>query len=195
MQLSLFLEDKLESTNKKPWIAFFSQTGGEIADLAEHLGRWPDRIITNKRPDHIRTIDPRIDTDKIMWTKNKTELYEYDWLLNEFKDPIITLHGWLRIIPESVCKRYSIFNGHPGLITQYPELKGKDPQMKAFNLKHEVMGCVIHKVTAGVDEGKVLKEDFWNAWKITEEEMWKVFKMRSCFLWIEFLKDIVGFTK
>ena len=179
----------------KPWIAFFSQTGGEIADLAEHLGRWPDVIITNHRPEHLRTIDPRIDLDKLMWTKNKPELYEYMWLLGQVEDPIITLHGWLRVLPEEVCNKYQIFNGHPGLITKYPELKGKDPQIKAFNLKHEVMGCVIHKVTAGVDEGKVLKEDFWNAWKITEEEMWKVFKMRSCFLWIEFLKDIVGFTK
>ena len=24
----------------KPWIVFFSQTGGEIADLAKSLGKW-----------------------------------------------------------------------------------------------------------------------------------------------------------
>ena len=42
------------------WIVFFSQTGAEIADISESLGRWPDLIITNKRPDHLRTIDPRI---------------------------------------------------------------------------------------------------------------------------------------
>ena len=33
----------------KVWIAFFSQTGGEIADLAKSLGKWPDRIYTNER--------------------------------------------------------------------------------------------------------------------------------------------------
>ena len=31
------------------WLAFFSQTGGEIADIAESLQRWPDLIITNER--------------------------------------------------------------------------------------------------------------------------------------------------
>ena len=77
----------------------------------------------------------------------------------------------------------------------YPELKGKDPQIKAFNLKHEVMGCVIHKVTAGVDEGNVLKEIFFNARQISEEDMWKTFKDRSCYLWIEFLEELVGNTK
>ena len=73
----------------------------------------------------------------------------------------------------------------------YPELKGKDPQMKAFNLKHDLMGCVIHKVTAGVDEGKVLKEVFFNAWGITEENMWKTLRDRSSYLWIKFLKELV----
>ena len=34
------------------WITFFSQTGAEIADLSESIGRWPDLIITNERPDH-----------------------------------------------------------------------------------------------------------------------------------------------
>ena len=29
-----------------PWIAFFSQTGGEIADISNSLGRWPD-VISN----------------------------------------------------------------------------------------------------------------------------------------------------
>jgi len=44
----------------KVWIAFFSQTGGEIADLAKSLGKWPDRIYTNERPESLREIDPRI---------------------------------------------------------------------------------------------------------------------------------------
>ena len=42
------------------WIAFFSQTGAEIADISESLGRWPDLLITNKRPADLRTIDSRI---------------------------------------------------------------------------------------------------------------------------------------
>jgi|TARA_B110000908_G_C10091809_1_gene374377 folate-dependent phosphoribosylglycinamide formyltransferase PurN len=175
----------------RPWIVFFSQTGSEIADLSEALGRWPDRIITNDRPEHLRTIDKRI-VDKGFFTfSNKPDLIEYADLLEHFPEAIITLHGWLRVLPAEICNKFSIYNGHPGLITMFPELKGKDPQMKAFNLKHEVMGCVIHKVTAGVDEGKVLKESFFNSWKITEKEMWKVLKDRSCHLWIEFLTPML----
>ena len=36
--------------------------------------------------------------------------------------------------PGEVCEKRNIYNGHPGLITQYPQLKGKDPQQKAIDL-------------------------------------------------------------
>ena len=67
--------------------------------------------------------------------------------------------------------------------------------MRAFKAKHKVMGCVIHKVTAGVDEGKVLKEIYFNAWRITEEDMWKTLKDRSLYLWDEFLTKLLGIHK
>ena len=94
-------------------------------------------------------------------------------------------------MPPKICKKYTIYNGHPGLITVYPELKGKDPQIKAFNAKHEVMGCVLHRVTAGVDEGKVIAEERFNAFQITEEEMWKVTRDRSQYLWTQFLNKML----
>ena len=175
---------------KKPWITFFSQTGSEIVELAEILKRWPDLIITNKRPSQLRTINPELE-GKVVFVENKPTEEELRLVLSNYKDPLITLHGWLRIMPPSICKEYEIFNGHPGLITVYPELKGKDPQMRAYNAKHEVMGCVLHKVTEGVDEGKVIAEDRFNAWRITEEEVWRVTRMRSLFLWKEFLEKLV----
>jgi len=174
----------------KPWITFFSQTGSEIVDLAELLGRYPDCIITNIRPSHLRTINPELE-GKVIFVENKPTEEELRIILSQYNDPLITLHGWLRIMPPSICKEYEIFNGHPGLITVYPELKGKDPQMRAYNAKHEVMGCVLHKVTEGVDEGKVIAEDRFNAWRITEEEVWRVTRMRSLFLWKEFLEKLV----
>ena len=175
----------------RPWIAFFSQTGGEIADIANSIGRWPDVIITNERPEHLRTIDERIEKQGYFTWANKPSEEDYISQFEKYSNPLVTLHGWLRIVPPYVCERTEIYNGHPGLITEYPELKGKDPQMKAFNLKHDLMGCVIHKVTAGVDEGKVLKEVFFNAWGITEENMWKTLRDRSSYLWIKFLKELV----
>lgn len=177
----------------KPWIVFFSQTGGEIADIAKSLGRWPDRIFTNERPENLREIDPRIVEQGFFTLPNKPSLEDYEEVLMYFPEAIITLHGWLRIVPKEICEKFPIFNGHPGLITEYPELKGKDPQIRAFKDKYPVMGCVIHKVTAGVDEGKVLKEIRFNAFNIQEEEMWNVFKDRSLYIWCEFLRELFAF--
>ena len=181
---------------KRPWIAFFSQTGTEIVELVEKLGRLPDRIITNERPAHLRQINKQIFSwgnieEIVYYTPNKPTVEDYERLIGKFENPIITLHGWLRVMPASICEKYSIFNGHPGLITVYPELKGKDPQLRAFEGKYPVMGCVLHKVTAGVDEGKVVAEERFNAFKITEEEMWRVTRDRSLFLWINFLSKLV----
>ena len=178
---------------RKPWIAFFSQTGSEIVDIANAIGYWPDAIITNERPSKIRKINnDLLEQNLLATTVNKPLVEDYEEVIGFYKDPIITLHGWLRIMPPPICEKYDIFNGHPGLITEYPELKGKDPQMKAFKEKYPVMGCVLHKVVAGVDEGKVLAEERFNAFNITEEEMWKVTRDRSLSLWINFLKKVVG---
>lgn len=177
----------------RPWIAFFSQTGSEIVDIANKLNKWPDVIVTNQRPSGLRIINPEIkESNTIVTVSNKPSIDELEEVIGYYKNPIITLHGWLRIMPPSICEEYDIFNGHPGLITEYPELKGKDPQIRALEGKYPVMGCVLHKVTAGVDEGKIIAEERFNAYNITEEEMWKVTKDRSLHLWIDFLKMTLG---
>lgn len=176
----------------KPWIAFFSQTGSEIVDIAKSLKRWPDVIVTNERPAHLRTINPEIlEQDLLVTTSNKPSAEELLEILAYYNDPIITLHGWLRIMPANICESFNIFNGHPGLITEYPELKGKDPQIRAFEGKYPIMGCVLHRVTAGVDEGRIIAEERFNAFNITEEDMWKVTRDRSLYLWCQFLKNLV----
>ena len=86
------------------WIAFFSQTGAEIADIAEKIGRWPDRIITNERPEHLRTIDPRIEKRHYWTFRNYPNEENYLEVLEFFPDALVTLHGWLRIIPGYVTK-------------------------------------------------------------------------------------------
>ena len=182
---------------KKPWIAFFSQTGAEIADLAEKLGRWPDMIVTNRRPAHLRTIDSRVLRSGCLYecSNNPTEP-QYRGILNTYEEPIITLHGWLRIIPPTICKDYSIFNGHPGLITKYPELKGKDPQVRAYEgIKvglYKEAGTVIHKVTEGVDEGKVLAVEKFNAENINLDELFQTLRDRSLYLWVQLLTKAIN---
>ena len=174
------------------WITFFSQTGSEIADLAKNLDRWPDLIVTNERPDNLRTIDGRIldnVEDRLVILPNKPTIEDYEVVLED--NAIITLHGWLRIMPPVICSKYLIYNGHPGLITKYPELKGKDPQLKAHKLGHEVAGAVIHKVTAEVDEGKIIAEEFFNASQLDLDGLFHILRDRSLYMWINFLKKVL----
>ena len=171
------------------WITFFSQTGAEIADLSESIGRWPDLIITNQRPDHLRTIDPRIVEYGYTEVPNKPTADDLDAVLQD--NAVITLHGWLRIMPPVICDKYLIFNGHPGLITKYPELKGKDPQVKAHKLGHEVAGAVIHKVTAGVDEGRIIMEEYFNATQLDLDELFRILRDRSLYMWSNLLKKVL----
>ena len=176
---------------KQKWVAFFSQTGAEIADISESLGVWPTRIITNQRPADLRTIDPRIVEHGYIEVSNKPTEKELLDILQYFDDPLITLHGWLRIMPEDICKSYEIYNGHPGLITKYPELKGKDPQVRAWEGKYDTIGAVLHKVTAGVDEGPI---DSWSEKsvnKLSLDETFLILRDMSLRMWTNFLKKVV----
>ena len=171
------------------WIAFFSQTGAEIADISESVGRWPDLIVTNKRPKHLRTIDPRVEEYGYTELPNKPVPDDYEVVLQD--NAIITLHGWLRIMPKSICEKYLVFNGHPGLITEYPELKGKDPQVRAFEGKYPVAGAVLHKVIPEVDEGKIIAEERFNAMNLSLNDLFRILRDRSLYMWTNFLKKVL----
>jgi folate-dependent phosphoribosylglycinamide formyltransferase PurN len=169
------------------WVSFFSQSGKEIYDISQKLNRWPDLIITNKRPDHLRTIHPRL-VQRVVYVDNKPTEKDLLELLEKYKNPIVTLHGWLRVMPESICNRYKIFNGHPGLITKYEHLKGKDPQIRAYNEKLPIAGAVLHKVTPGVDEGEVLMWDSFLTEGLTLDDFFLKLRERSLRMWVDFLK-------
>lgn len=142
---------------EREWFAFFSHTGSEIVKLSKILGIKPTKIITNKPPGS-EDIDPGINdlNVEVVYVSNRPDVEDYERILARCYDCVCTLHGWMRIVPESICKSYDIWNLHPGLITLYPELKGADPQWRVDPETHEWVGLVIHKVTAGVDEGPVL---------------------------------------
>ena len=170
------------------WITFFSQTGAEIADLSESIGRWPDLIITNKRPENLRTIDPRIVEYGYTEIPNKPTTSDLDAVLQD--NAIITLHGWLRIMPEVICNKYLIYNGHPGLITKYPELKGKDPQQRFFDekYKYNYYGSVVHKVVPEVDSGEIVSECKRFNTITSLDQAFNNLRSTSLTAWIDFLQ-------
>lgn len=144
----------------KDWFAFFSHTGTEIVNICESAGIIPKRIITNKTPGDSTINKKLLDLPtEIIWFNNRPDLYDYNRVLSRCDECICTLHGWMRLIPEEICDEYDVYNLHPGLITQYPELKGADPQ-KRITEDHKNIGLVIHKVTAELDAGPVIMEHF-----------------------------------
>jgi len=149
----------------RPWVTFFTQTGTEIYNLSNELGIYPDAIITNRSElkginekllELIKFREHKLNTTILHFLPNKPVIIDYLEILKKFNNPVITLHGYLRILPEPICKQYEIYNLHPGLIDKYPALKGYNPQERAFTEGYKLAGCVIHRVVPEVDEGEIL---------------------------------------
>lgn len=171
----------------KRWVALFSQTGSEIYNLSEALGRFPDIIISNTYEVSDKIIDPRLmGATTIRCVESKCINEDLFNLPHSF----ITLHGYLRILPSSICDIHEIYNGHPGLITTYPELKGKDPQEKVWNnlLKYTKIGSVVHKCVAEVDSGRVVETVSTPNRCTTKEEVYATLKETSFKCWVNFLE-------
>ena len=172
----------------KKWIAFFSHTGSEIVNLSKRLGFAPDRVITNKAPG-AEDIHAELSTlvKECHYTTASPEYGDYDRLLLNCSDCICTLHGWMRIIPKRICNEYDMYNLHPGLITKYPELKGKDPQARVQE-HHDHVGLVVHRVTEGVDEGEVLVESSCANLFYSEGQVTIKLREMAVDAWVDFFK-------
>jgi len=189
----MLIDEKLQ---QRSWISFFSQTGQELCELIQLLDWQPDVIVTNRSFSKVADISDSLrNVYKGLWvfTPSKSSVLNYEQAIRchlNPNPPIITLHGWLRVIPEEICK-YEIWNGHPGLITTYPELKGKDPQNKVIaNLSlYSKIGSVIHRVTPGVDEGKVCVEVSTLNTCTTPDSVYSTLRTTSLKAWEEFFKN------
>lgn len=170
------------------WIAMFSQTGSEIAGIIERTGKQPDRIITNNM-DSTQWHSGIYNSGVAVMKASHKDIVSY---LNEVKPAKITLHGYLRILPESVCDRHTIWNGHPGDIVKYPELKGKDPQKKALDLGLPSTGVVLHECIPEVDAGKIVRHaqvDIPEYCK--EEQLISILKGLQLDLWVDLIEEIL----
>lgn len=178
----------------KKWIALFSRSGNEINNIRKILGRDPDLIITN-RVNFDGVCDELIKdcSDIICQIPFRPQLDDYLDVIEDcnelFDDCIITLNGFLRIIPAALCEQFDIYNLHPGLINKYPELKGKDPQRRAYEGEYDVSGNVIFKIDAGVDTGSVICYNEVCIKDMSLDETLDVLHDAATSLWINFLKE------
>lgn len=179
---------------KMCWTAMFSRTGYELYCIIKVLKLLPTQIICNRKP--IKDgIDERFwnflqdQNYDITFVTKSPSVEEYDLFLQPPDNHIITLHGWMRIIPPAICEKFNIYNGHPGDILAYPELKGKDPQQKAHDLGHKTIGTVIHKVIPEVDNGPIISvKKIDNTFKDVDS-ISIALREESIFLWTDFLKQ------
>jgi folate-dependent phosphoribosylglycinamide formyltransferase PurN len=176
----------------KKWIAFFSHTGTEIYNICRSIDRFPDLLITNNTLDSINK--NLIESIDVTTVDSKLTGKDYSNILGSPNDVIVTLHGWMRIVPADVCDVYETYNLHPGLISRYPELKGKDPQHAAFSSRkhrYQDVGCVIHKVTPELDSGEIIME------RSTPNTFYNFDELNSCLhkmageMWTYLLPDIL----
>lgn len=169
------------------WVCYFSHTGSEIANLIDELNIKPRLIITNQFNKSV--IDSRLLKNNLLYCNIKDELYEKIKL-----NDIVTLHGWMKIVPRFECEKYNIYNGHPGNIQRYDELKGKDPQDRCYdgylNKKYDYAGGIIHRVTNILDSGKIIHE---SEYKIPENissgEFNILQKQTMLNLWLDFFNN------
>lgn len=177
----------------KTWIAFFSQTGSEIVALSKAIGRKPDLIVTNRELYELNLHPELKSLGTIMYAKHN-RLMEYFENTNPYEsnDCVITLHGYLRIISESMCRKYNIYNGHPGAINFYPELKGKDPQVRTWENKeqYKFIGSVVHKVTPIVDDGEIISNVVFTNTASSLDETYDMLKHSSLSAWRFAAKEI-----
>lgn len=179
----------------RPWIALFSQTGTEIANIAMYHKVRPALLVTTRKD--IDNANPWIKKEveekriPIVFLPKKVSAKDYNNIFQTFDNPVVTLHGFLRIIPEGTCKKYEMYNLHPGLITKYPELKGKDPQERAWQGKYETAGCVIHKVIPAVDEGEILLSHEIDIRHNNRNKIYKDLHSLGSVMWCHFFEKYV----
>ena len=181
------------------WYALVSQTGKELYDVCSDLNIFPERIVSTKELDELypklnRAIHKAYETTgantffyiPLDLTKNVNAL---DSAL--MGADIVTLHGWLRILPEVTCNKYNIYNGHPGDIVLYPELKGFNPQKKAHSLELKTSGSVLHEVTPVVDGGEIFHRAIQYTQGKSLEEVYDLLRESSLLTWKLFIMDKV----
>lgn len=80
---------------------------------------------------------------------DRLEAAEVDWVI---------LAGFMRIVRDPLLSAFPdrVLNLHPSLLPSYP---GIHPVKRALEAGEKVTGCTVHLVDAGVDTGRVLRQE------------------------------------
>lgn len=177
---------------QKDWGVLISQTGSEIIAISKKTGFLPSLLISNninKMP--VETLEMLCELGVTVKEIPFRPALE-DYLIPELLEKkLITLHGFLRILPVNFFEHFKgdIYNGHPGLINYFPELKGKDPQVRAWEGPYHVVGSVVHKVTEGVDEGEIVRYSANPNTARSLDEMFNILRGTSLDAWLRFFEN------
>ena len=175
------------------WGVLVSQTGSEVVAISEMLGILPSLVVTN-RVTNISEKNMEIfgkNNVEIVVLPNKPILDQYlrSGLLEK---ELVTLHGFLRIIPEGFFPHFKgeMYNGHPGLITLYPELKGfnKQEDIAGNQKEYPYCGSVVHKVIPELDSGEVVTAEMVVNSTRTVDEAYTLLRETSLKSWEIFFK-------
>lgn len=146
-------------------LAWSSRSGSDLIYLYNYLESHPtlqtriSGVVTNNKTSKLVDFCKENEI-RCFLLPEKPELGDYLSYLGLWKKwDYSFLMGWMRILPSEVCSELEILNCHPGLITKYPLLKGKDPQRRALELGLSFTGVVIHRVSPEVDSGEILLEE------------------------------------
>lgn len=176
------------------WGVLISQTGSEVISISEMLGILPSLVVTN----NITKISPRNmeifgeNNVEICVIPHRPNLVNYLRTRINLKE-LITLHGYLRILPEELFGAITgkIYNGHPALITVYPELKGlnKQEDIAGNQEEYEFCGSVIHECIPELDAGKIVVECSAKNTANTVDEAYALLRETSLRSWEVFFKS------
>lgn len=179
------------------WYSLFSHTGSETAVLQKLL--YPDVELVAAITNNCKY------EGSLPYIKLISAKYINEWLIepgNVEPGSIVTLNGYMRIIPEEVISylhsiNCRLLNIHPAPVQMYPDLRGMDPQERLYegiqSGKYQYIGAVIHVVDAGVDTGALVNWSLELADpNMTKNELYQHLHDIGTKLWLEVFQEVVN---
>ena len=179
------------------WYSLCSHTGSETAAL--------QKLLRGEVELEVAITNNSKYEGPLPYIKLISAKYINEWLMepgNVEPGSIVTLNGYMRIIPEEVINylhsiNCRLLNIHPAPIQLYPDLRGMDPQERLYegiqSGKYHYIGVVIHNVDAGVDTGSIVNwsTEFADP-NMTKDELYQRLHDIGTKLWLEVFKEVAN---